>query len=115
MQDIVKMSSYELPLPAEEPLPSKTVKQGVHGSLSESVLLKNILWFCNIRWTIAGLFGALGILCLFPETLRWLGLQIHAGWPFVTAAVLVAANAGFLTHARFLADSPTSAKAKGKC
>lgn len=104
--------SYELPLSTDVPASAGTAEDRARGSLPETILLENILWFCRLRWFIAATFAVFGTICLFPEILQYLQLQADASWSLVTAVILVFANIAFLTHARFLANSLTSIKAK---
>jgi signal transduction histidine kinase len=71
-------------------------------SLPESLLVRNVIWFCSLRWIVVGLLLAFGALGLFGGALRRIGLRPHPEWPFVAAAALAAANLAFLAHARRL-------------
>lgn len=103
---------YELPLPSGESAVVKSTEREGRNSLPETILLRNVLWFCRLRWVIAVLFACFGSLRFFPEILQYLGLKMETSWPFVTAAGVGLANIGFLIHSRILAGSLTSARAK---
>ena len=98
--DAARMASYELPAGgAESPAP-KFVDAAVPARVSVPLLYRSILWMCRLRWTIAAGLAAFGVLGLFPDLLARIGLRPGAVWPFAVAAVLAAANVGFLLHAR---------------
>lgn len=94
-------SEYELPLEASIRV-SPTPSDGRAGDLPESLLLRNVVWFCRLRWAVVGLFVAFGLAGLFPELLTRLGVRPHREWPFVVAALLAASNLAYLWHARLL-------------
>jgi len=106
------LASYELPLSPGDALPASNVPHA-RASLSEPLLLQNVVWFCRVRWIVVALLALFGLMGLFPQFARALGLQGHLRWPLVTSGVLVLANFGFLAHARWLAKSgsPTGARA----
>ncbi|MFW6163060.1 MAG: hypothetical protein ACODAJ_09845, partial [Planctomycetota bacterium] len=80
--------------------------------LPDSLLIRNVVWFCRLRWLVVALLVAFGALSLAPEVLSRLGLRPQPVWPFVAAAMLTAANVLFLAHARVLArrEPPRGAK-----
>ncbi len=104
-------ATYELPLSPGDALPASKVPLA-RAALPEPLLLQNVLWFCRVRWIVVALLALFGILGLFPQFERALGLRAHLHWPLVTSAVLALANLGFLAHARWLAGSgsPTGAR-----
>ncbi|MGD1002726.1 MAG: histidine kinase dimerization/phospho-acceptor domain-containing protein, partial [Candidatus Brocadiia bacterium] len=81
-------------------------------SLPEPLLLQNVVWFCRVRWIVVALLALFGLMGLFPQIERALGLREHLHWPFVTSAVLALANLGFLAHARWLAKSGSPSGAR---
>ena len=105
--DSVKMHSYELASSADPMFQSRTAPAKIRPSFPAQFLVKNILWFCTLRWVVVFILLAFGLLGLVPEAVQSLGLQPAVGWPSVTAAILVAANIAFLIHLRLLARSPT--------
>ncbi len=76
---------------------------GPRPELPEGILLRNALWFCRLRWLVIALFAAFGLLGLAPGLLARAGLRSPGPWPFVAAAVLLAANLVALAHARLAA------------
>ena len=105
-------ASYELPLSPGDALPASSVPLA-RAALPEPLLLQNVLWFCRVRWIVVALLALFGIMGLFPQFERVLGLRAHLHWPIVISAVLALANLGFLAHARWLArsGSPSGARA----
>jgi signal transduction histidine kinase len=105
-------ASYELPLSAGEASAASNVRHA-RAALPEPLLLRNVVWFCRVRWIVVALLGLFGLMGLFPQFERGLGLRAHLRWPIVTSAALALANLGFLAHARWLArsESPPGARA----
>ncbi len=95
--------SYELPVARGGPSAPAPVEGAASASLPESLLLKNVLWFCRLRWMVVAALTAFGISGFFPGVFLGLGLRPQVAWPAATAAVLALANLGFLAHARLLA------------
>jgi signal transduction histidine kinase len=105
--------SYELPLPAIRPqTPEATGTEGSR-SLPEPFLVKNVLWFCRLRWVVVAMLTVFAICAWLPGLFQNLGLRSRVLWPLAAAAVLAVANAGFTAHARLLTvpDPPRHAKA----
>jgi len=94
------MATYELPLPpAGAPAPSK---QGDPASLTEPLLVGNVVWFCRFRWAVVAILAAFGAMADFPPIAEPLRLAHAGAWPFVLAGILAAYNLLFLAHARVL-------------
>ncbi|MGO8705373.1 MAG: sensor histidine kinase [Candidatus Brocadiia bacterium] len=104
-------ASYELPLSPGDALPASSVPLA-RAALPEPLLLQNVLWFCRVRWIVVALLALFGIMGLFPQFERVLGLRAHLHWPIVISAVLALANLGFLAHARWLARSGSPSGAR---
>ncbi len=100
----VEMSSYELP-PAEgaPPSPQQTAK-GESASLPEPLLMRNVLWFCRLRWIVIAAFVAFGAASWSPGVFPYLGLRPRLAWPFVVAAILTVINLAFLGPVRRLTE-----------
>ena len=94
------MPDYELPLPGAESLAGGAPHAAGGESLPEAMLLRNVLWFCRLRWVITAVLAGFGILGLFPGAVRLFGLHAPGIWPFVTAGVLFLGNLVFLATAR---------------
>ena len=70
-------------------------------SLSEQMLLRNALWFCQLRWIVVAIMVALSlagwVLTRVDVTHVF---RLRPDWPIATAAILIATNLAFLAHAR---------------
>jgi signal transduction histidine kinase len=96
----VKTGTFELPMAAQAaPSPKAPAGDG-RASLPESLLLRNVSWFCGLRWTVVACLAVFGALSFAPRLFADLGLRARVWWPFVTAGVLVVANLAFVAHAR---------------
>lgn len=94
------VASYELPL---TDLPGRGEPEtGDRATLPEAVLIRNVRWFCQLRWLVATFMVAFGLLSLFPGLFERFALRPHPVWPFVLAGVLVVSNLAFLAHAQSL-------------
>jgi signal transduction histidine kinase len=105
------MGSYELPLPETAPAPEQSA-QGRSASFPRPLLVRNVLWFCRLRWIVVAILAAFGAASFLPGAFARLGLRPRVYWPSATAAVLAAANLGFLAHARRLARRADAADAR---
>ena len=108
--DSIQDGSYELPLREESTATGqgeRTVTGDSGRSLPESLLIRNVLWFCRIRWIIIAILMGYGILGRFDDVLRRIGLCSPGSWPLIAACILTAGNALFLTHSRLLLTSPS--------
>jgi len=98
------VESFELPLKAEGALPAKAGR----GSLPESLLFCNIMWFCRLRWLVIALLSAFAAAGFFPGLLERFGLHRQVGWALAAAGVLAAANLGLTAHSKLLERSKSS-------
>ena len=73
---------YELPL-SEAPVSAAKAFAGKGPSVPEPLLIRNILWFCSLRWLIIAIIVAFGILGRYEGVLRQLGL-LAPGWEMVS-------------------------------
>ena len=94
----IESASYELPLTEERPGDSEQVVAG--HPLPESLLKRNVEWFCQFRWIVIAVLVSFGFLDLFPGLLGRFGMRPPGAWPFVTAAALTVTNLIFLFCAR---------------
>lgn len=94
----IQSARFELPLNEERPDVSKKKVSG--NPLPESLLKRNVLWFCQFRWIVIVVLASFGFLGLFPGLVDRLGMRPPGSWPFITAAVLTATNLLFLSLAR---------------
>jgi len=94
----IQTAAYELPLPQE--LPADVEIKSSERPLPESLLVRNALWFCQVRWLVIATLVSYGILGLFPRSIDFFGIRPPGAWPFVVAAVLTLCNLAFLFFAR---------------
>jgi len=97
-------ASYELPIQggSRGVVGVQEVSGGRETSLPESLLIRNVLWFCRLRWFIIGILMAFGIVGMFEEVIRHIGLHPPGNWPLLAGGALTLSNAAFLIHARLL-------------
>jgi two-component system phosphate regulon sensor histidine kinase PhoR len=92
------MAVYELPPRAPVPCASGARTRVLGGTLSETLLVENALWFCRLRWGVAAILGLFGLLSWVPGLFASVGVLPRLVWPFGTGFVLAAANLGFRYH-----------------
>jgi signal transduction histidine kinase len=104
-------SRYELPLPQSRPVAAEAAAGRRGERLPEAILIRNVLWFCHLRWIVIAILMVFGLAAMSDAVVKGLGLRPPGVWPLVAAGVLVLGNVVFLTHARFLGSSarPNSA------
>lgn len=100
-----EMSSYDLPISVSGRFSPPAAEKRRTAYLPESFLVRNVLWFCRLRWIVVGALVAFGTLGLFPNLLPRIGLCAHRHWPFIAGTILALANLGFVAHARRLKQS----------
>ncbi len=96
---------YELPLrevSADAAGGARAAAGSFRRSLPEPLLVRNVVWFCRLRWIIIAVLMAFGILGLSDKMMQQVGLRPPGNWPLVTAGVLTLCNALFLIHASLL-------------
>lgn len=100
--------SYELAAPDAPPVQSQRRREG---SLSESMLFRNVEWFSRLRWGAVGALAGLAIVSHWPAFLRRAGLIEPGLWPLLAAGALAVANVLFLLHARLSRSHQRSGRA----
>ena len=97
-------AEYQLPLQEDEGSVVRVRRAAGGGgiSLPEPLLVKNVLWFCRLRWIIIGILMAFGIVGIFEDVIRRIGLHPPGNWPLLAGGVLTLSNAAFLIHASLL-------------
>ena len=106
------MARYVLPLAGSGSAPSPPADEGARVHLPESLLVRNVTWFCRLRWLVVSLLAIFGGLDFAPGVLSRVGLRPPGAWPFVAAAALALSNLGFLAHARLMATAATPHRAR---
>ena len=101
----VQMGGYELPFSTEAPVSGRKESEGSRELLPESIMGRNILWLCYLRWVVTTIFVSFGVLGLFPDILKRMGLRPPGNWPFVIAGIVVVYNFMFLRNARAIRNS----------
>jgi len=66
------------------------------------LLSQNAIWFCHLRWVVAGALTLAGLAALFPDLPAGLGISVHPIWPFAMAALVGALNLLFIRQLRRL-------------
>ena len=82
-EENIKTAVYTLPLPQELPVDAEI--KGRESSLPESLLVRNALWFCRVRWLVIATLVCYGILGLFPRSISYFEIRSPGVWPFVLA------------------------------
>lgn len=103
--DPVQTADFELPVRSQAvSRPTAAMRSGA-AWLPESILARNVLWFCKLRWVVVGMLVIFGGF----ERLKWLtdylGMRPPGPWPFVAAGILVLCNVAYLAHARYRRSS----------
>jgi len=106
MAESSELAIYELPLPQADQPGVKTPSTAHRVSLPRPILIKNVLWFCQLRWLAIGMLGAFGMLGLVGEVFPDIGLHDRREWALLVAGVLLLANIALLLHARQGRRSP---------
>ncbi len=94
----IPSATYELPL--AEALPDDTDKMVSGNPLPESLLKRNVQWFCQFRWIVIAILVLFGLFGLSPGLMGRFGMRPPGAWPFITAAALIVTNLIFLFFAR---------------
>jgi signal transduction histidine kinase len=94
----IQPAVFELPFPQEVPVDVEI--KGSERSLPESLLMRNALWFCRIRWLVIATLVCYGVLGLYPRSIDYFEIRSPGTWPFIMAGLLVLFNLVFLFLAR---------------
>lgn len=95
-----QVAHYHLPSLADGELAAGEAETTGGTSLSERLLVENVVWFCWLRWGIVAILSVLGVLALFPALMQRIGVRAEPDWPFALAGVLAVYNLIFLALAR---------------
>jgi signal transduction histidine kinase len=91
------VATYTLPLqeaPPFEASPRRKDKHLARPLLTE--LRKNVRWFCRLRWIVASVLLAFGLLALIPGLGRALHLSLEPSWLLTVGGLVVLSNLIFL-------------------
>lgn len=105
-------STFELPLSGKGPAVSVMETKTDFIALPETLLVRNVRWFCRLRWSVVVALGTFGALGFFPQLCARMGFHARTSWALVAAGVLTIANVVFLVHARKLAGSDRAGNAR---
>jgi signal transduction histidine kinase len=108
--EVVSSAVYELPL-GDAGSVSVSAVPG-RSPLPESLLLKNVRWFCRLRWVVIAILASFGALGLVPDLLGTVGLRPSVGWPMVAAGILTLGNIMFCGLPRLLRRTSTPRHAR---
>ncbi len=103
--DAAPRSTYELPFSPTELSEAEPAARLRGDAVRDALLVDHVLWFVRLRWVAIialFLFGGVGLIA--REPLGRLGLRAPTAWPTLAATLLLLANAGFLVHARRMAQ-----------
>ena len=100
-----EMHAYNLPLSVVDEATDEVAKADGGAPLPAPMLLKHVVWFSQLRWSVIVIFLIFGCLGFVPGFTTSLGLKAGALWPFVLAGMLVVVNLVFLKRAKGL-DEP---------
>ncbi|MCP4259315.1 MAG: HAMP domain-containing histidine kinase [Planctomycetes bacterium] len=96
-EESIKLAAYDLPLPQELPVDAEI--KSPERPLPESLLVRNALWFCRVRWLVIATLICYGLLGLFPHSIDYFEIRSPGIWPFVMAGILTLCNLVFLLFA----------------
>lgn len=91
---------YQLPPAPRESASSRPLEQEVDPAelqrWNRTLFRQNAIWFCRLRWIVVASLSATGLLGLFPEPTRALGLAIPPTLPLCAAGILALLNGAFV-------------------
>jgi signal transduction histidine kinase len=105
-------ATFELPLPPGVASAGKRSRGRREKSLSEAMLVKNVQWFCFLRWFVIALLCAFGAAGMIPSLMERMELVGPGIWPLAAAGILTLANVAFLLHARSPGRPPSARRIK---
>jgi len=101
-------ATYKLPFSQNDCSATHSAIKGTGSSLSEAFLIRNIYWFCYLRWIVVVILILFGILGQSDEIMRMIGINAPGFWPFFAAGFLFAVNIVFIYHVRWLQSTGKS-------
>ncbi len=72
-------------LPFEQELPVDIEIKSSETTLPESLLVRNALWFCRVRWLVIVTLVCYGVLGLFQRSVDYFEIRSPGTWPFLMA------------------------------
>ncbi|OFZ53755.1 MAG: hypothetical protein A2428_14705 [Bdellovibrionales bacterium RIFOXYC1_FULL_54_43] len=90
--------SFELPIASEaNPKPSISITTIANWEqFPASLLIRNALWFCRLRWIIILILILISALDVLSESVRQLGFAVNSAAFFAIAGILTIMNLGYL-------------------
>ncbi len=96
------MASYDFPLQENHALPPKATAANSGVCLPEALLVRNVFWFCRLRWFVIAALLAVGIVARFTDVFERIGLRTPRTWLFAVVAILTLGNVAFLGNIHFV-------------
>ncbi len=104
--DEVQVAAYELS-PHRPDAPPAPDDAGRDALPTRALLRQHAVWFCRLRWIVAGVLAATGLAACWPGWPEWFAASLPPAWLLACAAALAAVNVAYLlTLRRLPADSP---------
>ena len=74
-------ATFELPISARHEDGAERLEPKPSDSLSGTLLVGNIRWFCQLRWLVAAVLVVVGVLAFLPRAAELLNLRERIVWP----------------------------------
>lgn len=89
-----QLAAYELPADRPDALPAPD-DAGQDALPTRALLRQHAVWFCQLRWIVAGVLAAVGLAACLPAWPEWFGAPPPPAWLLACAAALAAVNIGY--------------------
>lgn len=92
--DDLQVAVYELP-PNRPDAPPAPGDGGQEALPTRALLRRHAVWFCQLRWIVAGVLAAAGLAACFPDWTERFGVPLPPAWLLACAAALAAVNVAY--------------------
>lgn len=110
--DEVQVAVYELP-PNRTDAPPAADDAGQDALPTRALLRQHAVWFCQLRWIVAGVLAAAGLAACSPAWTALSGVALPPAWLLACAAVLAAANVAYRFTLRRLPGDANGGSLRG--